>query len=299
MEILKQKLKQKTHIIVLSPHLDDGVWSCGGTISLAVKAGCRVDLITVYTGNPTDKILPKIQRKELTENGSMEIRKIEDTNAMKVLNANAIWWDIPSKLYRKPYIEKRIDVFNTPSGDKIMNDDYYMLICKKISQLIENYPNAVLLCPMGVGHMYDHVELFTACIQTGCIKIHLKNMFFYEDSYAILTKPRKVHFLLKNYVWKNSYAPQNTSFWWMMMGFVMSKSATNSDIRTCIPEDLITSEWKHETINIENEFNLKMKSLSEYKTQMKQFGGMKRVEKVFKKYHEYWNNSEPFWSIQF
>ena len=43
---------------------------------------------------------------------------------------------------------------------------------------------------------------------------------------------------------------------------------------------------------------IKMKSLAEYDSQMNQFGGMKRVRKVFNKYHEFWNNSEPYWYIE-
>lgn len=294
----ENKIQNKTHFIFLSPHLDDAVWSCGGFISIVAKAGCKTDVITVHTGNPTESDLPKLQQKEITAKGSLELRKNEDTEALKVLNVLPTWWDLPTRLLRQPWLTNRLHVFKTPAGDEIMKDENYHKITEKLHQLIETYPEAKLICPMGVGHMYDHVELFTACIQVGHEKDHLKNMMFYEDSYAILTQNRTAHFLLKDHVWKKKDAPQNTSIWWRTMGRVMSKSASGVDIRSCIPKSLLNSNWKIEQVNIKQEFDLKMESLSKYDSQMRQFGGMKRVRKAFKKYHAYWNHCEPYWYIK-
>jgi len=41
-----------------------------------------------------------------------------------------------------------------------------------------------------------------------------------------------------------------------------------------------------------------MDALGKYESQMKQFGGMKKVRKAFTKYHQYWNNCEPTWYIE-
>lgn len=67
---IEKQLTAKNHWIILSPHLDDGVWSCGGLMWHAVRSGCRVDMVTVYTGNPPDREPPELQQRELTKNGS-------------------------------------------------------------------------------------------------------------------------------------------------------------------------------------------------------------------------------------
>jgi hypothetical protein len=78
----------------------------------------------------------------------------------------------------------------------------------------------------------------------------------------------------------------------------MTKSASKSDIMTCIPKDLLDKKWLVDAIRISDQFDDKMESLSKYDSQMRQFGGMKRVIKAFKKYHKYWNDCEPFWYIK-
>lgn len=295
---IKYLIDRKVHFVILSPHLDDGIWSMGGFMAFASKKGCKIDLITIYTGNPVGLDIPKAQMKELTKNGSMEERKSEDSLASKILGINPIWWDIPSRLYRQPWLKKRTYVFKTPDGNEISKNEWYSILEKRIEELIIEYPEAAIVCNMGVGHMYDHVELFMACINAGNRLKQLDKIYFYEDSYAILSKNRQRHYLLKDYVWEKKNAPEKTSIIWRIMAKVMTGMASGTDIKTCIPNELHESKWTYELINIQNTFDLKIESLSKYESQMKQFGGMKRVQKAFKKYHEYWNNSEPIWYIK-
>ena len=295
---IQELIANKHHLIILSPHLDDGVWSCGGLISHATKSGCKVDVITVYTGNPVEKDLPKLQEKEITKHGSLERRKEEDTEALTILNANIIWWDFPTRLLRKPWINKRTETFNTPIGDIMINDSNYLKIENKIKDLITNNPDAYIFSPISVGHMYDHVELFTACINMGYKLNYLEKILFYEDGYGFITKNRKKHFLLKNYIWERKNAPENTSIMWSIMGKVMANSTSDSDFRTYIPKQVQYADWSVDVLNIENEFEIKMKSLSKYDSQISQFGGMKKVRKLFERYHNYWNNGEPYWYIK-
>jgi len=292
---IENYLQQQAHFIILSPHLDDGVWSCGGLIALATLSGCKVDVITVYSGNPEENDLPRLQKKEITKKGSIPLRKKEDEEALKILGAHAIWWDIPTRLLRKPWLKKRLEVFHTPAGNEIVREQSFLTIVRLIEELINNHPEAILLCPLGAGHMYDHVELFAASVHAGLHMNYLKKMFFYEDSYAILYQTRKNHFLLKDYCWEKKQSPEKKFIWWRMMGRVMSRSASGSDIKTCMPENLHNVSWKVDSICIETTFKKKMEALSKYESQMNQFGKMKRVSKVFVKYHEYWKNCEPYW----
>ena len=295
---MNKLIENKNHLIILSPHLDDGIWSVGGIMALAVQKGCRVDMITSYSGNPADTNIPKPQMKEMTDNGSMEERKVEDSLASAILNVNPVWWDIPSRLYRKPWLKKRTHVFKTPDGNEINKNDWYLILEEKIEELINRYPDAYIIGNLGVGHMYDHVELFMACINVG-YRLHLlDHIYFYEDSYAFLTKNRENHYLLKEYVWDKKNAPEKTSILWRIMAKVMTGMASGSEIRTCIPAELHNVKWSFSKVDIRSTFELKMKSLSKYESQMRQFGGMKKVKKAFIRYHEYWDNSEPIWYIE-
>ena len=38
-------------ILILSPHLDDSVLSCGDLIAKYVKRGCLVDVLTIFSGS--------------------------------------------------------------------------------------------------------------------------------------------------------------------------------------------------------------------------------------------------------
>jgi len=295
---VQELIDKRAHFIVLSPHLDDGIWSLGGFMAVASQKGCKVQMITSHTGNPIDALIPKPQMKELTKNGSMEERKKEDLLASDVININPIWWDIPSRLYRKPWLKKRTYVFKTPEGGEINSTEWYLKLEHKVGELIEQYPEAHILCNMGVGNMYDHVELFMACINAAYRTNQLERISFYEDSYAILTKNRQAHFLLKDYVWYSKNAPEKTSILWRIMAKVMTGMASGSDINTCIPKELHNAKWVLETINIQPTFDLKMEALGKYESQMSQFGGMKKVKNAFSKYHEYWHDCEPIWHIE-
>ena len=44
------------HHIFLSPHFDDAVYSCGGTIGVQVSDGLRPLVITVFGGAPTSPL---------------------------------------------------------------------------------------------------------------------------------------------------------------------------------------------------------------------------------------------------
>ncbi len=297
MSRIESALSAGRKCIVLSPHLDDGAWSCGGLMARAAEAGCAVEAVTVYTGSPPDTDLPKLQQKELSEHGSMEERKKEDSAALAILGAKPVWWDVPARIFRKPWLANRLEVFKTPEAEVIQGACLYNTIVERVADLITQNPAALIFCPLGAGHMYDHVELFTACINAAHNEDAFDQVCFYEDSYAILTGSRKAHFLLKEYVWKNKNAPQNASFWWRAMGQVMTRSASNADIRTGIPEALKTAKWQVYPVDIMPVFDKKMKSLAHYISQMRQFGGMKRVTRAFERYHAFWNGCEPFWFI--
>ena len=82
------------HVAVLSPHLDDGVFSLGAAISETVRLGAAVSLITVFAGDPnsTRPASPWDRRFGFELAGeAARARRDEDRRACAVLGADPIW----------------------------------------------------------------------------------------------------------------------------------------------------------------------------------------------------------------
>ena len=82
------------HVAVLSPHLDDGVYSLGAAIGKSVRAGAVVSLITVFAGDPNsrDPASPWDRRSGFQLAGeAAQARRAEDRRACALLGATPVW----------------------------------------------------------------------------------------------------------------------------------------------------------------------------------------------------------------
>ncbi len=172
--------------IFLSPHLDDVVYSCGGTIGVQVGVGLRPLVITVFAGVPP-------ARQELSPfalyvhrtmgfghdaQATVTTRRQEDANALDYLGADYLWLDYPDAIYRgNPlyYTEH-----NQLIGGEVHPGD--MRIDKELAEnllaLHERLPDTVWYAPLAVGGHIDHQIVCSAAdrlIQRGA------NVKLYED----------------------------------------------------------------------------------------------------------------------
>lgn len=80
--------------IVLSPHLDDGVFSVGATIARASRSGARVTVLTVFAGDPASSA-PVGEWDRLagfaTAGEAATARRREDRRACSLLSATPVW----------------------------------------------------------------------------------------------------------------------------------------------------------------------------------------------------------------
>jgi LmbE family N-acetylglucosaminyl deacetylase len=82
------------HVAVLSPHLDDGVYSLGAAISERVRLGAAVSLITVFAGDPNSiqPASPWDRRFGFQLAGeAARARRKEDSRACALLGAVPVW----------------------------------------------------------------------------------------------------------------------------------------------------------------------------------------------------------------
>ncbi len=113
--------------IYLSPHLDDAVLSCGGTMGVQRAAGERVLLVTVCTGSPA----PDAQFNDLTKEfhrrwglAPAEVvagRLREERDAMALLDGDSYGAGMLDSIYRHPLAyDSRAALFGTPApGDPL------------------------------------------------------------------------------------------------------------------------------------------------------------------------------------
>ncbi len=89
-------------VIVLSPHLDDGVFSLGATIACAARSGAQVTVLTVFAGDPASCTPAGAWDREAgfrTEGEAAAARRSEDRRACAILSARPIWQPFSDEQY--------------------------------------------------------------------------------------------------------------------------------------------------------------------------------------------------------
>ena len=85
--------------IYISPHLDDAVFSCGGTIWEQICRGEAVEIWTMCAGDPPPGLLTPfaetLHQRWGTGFDSLAERRTEDYAAAAVLGASIVHFDIP------------------------------------------------------------------------------------------------------------------------------------------------------------------------------------------------------------
>ena len=81
-------------MVVVSPHLDDAVFSLGASMRAASRRGVRVDVLTVLSGNP-DSATPSDTHNAkagfATAGEASRARRVEDEEACRAVEARALW----------------------------------------------------------------------------------------------------------------------------------------------------------------------------------------------------------------
>lgn len=92
-------------VVVLSPHLDDGVFSLGAGISRHARRGGRVRVLTVFGGDP-DTGAPASEWDQLpgwsSERQAVLARRKEDVTATHLVGAEACWLTYADEQYHRP-----------------------------------------------------------------------------------------------------------------------------------------------------------------------------------------------------
>ena len=90
--------------LFLAPHYDDVALSCGGTVAQLATDHLTPTIVTVMGGVPTGPFTEFAQgqhaRWGFAPETAVEMRRLEDSCAAKVLAANSVWLDVLDAIYR-------------------------------------------------------------------------------------------------------------------------------------------------------------------------------------------------------
>ena len=165
-----------TPIVVLSPHPDDAVLSCGGLLLHNQQAA----VVTVFSADP-----PGPRRKALAGLADPILRRAEDALAMDRLGCEYHQLDLPDAIDRGDGDGHPIySTMNSVFGSVKPVDSPR---CGEIQEAIEPLlAGRTLLCPMAVGAHVDH----QLCAHVGRrLQQEGHDVWFYEDAPYIFPDP--------------------------------------------------------------------------------------------------------------
>ncbi|MHA1447680.1 MAG: PIG-L deacetylase family protein, partial [Candidatus Heimdallarchaeaceae archaeon] len=230
--------------IFLSPHLDDAVASCGGTIAKLVYEREDVLVLTVYTRKPDLKSIPKKFHKYAI----YDQRKKEDQKALDRLSADYKWLDIEERAYRTPLIKKPTDVFKINLSEGLKQFLNISEIQAELEKIFEKNPKSKIYAPLGIGNHFDHVEVFLASLMYMVDNALFDNFLFYVDFYGITsTKIRKKHYLGSKILTRGTKKPEKSSIKWYIITSVVNSMISGHSIEKIIPSKYLDIEWELET----------------------------------------------------
>ena len=151
-----------TRILAISPHLDDAVFSAGGTLAEAAAAGAQVTVLTCFTGNvecPTGFALACQLDKGLSPDiDYMALRRAEDERACAAIGADAVhlpFLEAPHRGY-----ENATALFE----DRLPGDDIVAPLAEAMCAAIAEHRPDIIYAPYGVGRHVDHIAVRDALL---------------------------------------------------------------------------------------------------------------------------------------
>ncbi len=150
--------------IFLSPHFDDVVYSCGGTLGVQASVGLHPLVITVFggapeQGAPLSAFAMNIHRRmgfSQDVNAAVQTRRREDAAAMELLGVDYLWLDYPDAIYRgnPAYYtdDSQLIGGEVNPGDRWIDEELAELLVSLRNRL----PDTVWYAPLAVGRHVDH-----------------------------------------------------------------------------------------------------------------------------------------------
>ena len=174
------------HIVFLSPHLDDAVVSCGGTISCLERIGVPVEVVTIFAGSPSGELSPFAEwmhRAWRLPYDAPACRRDENGQALSSLGARSTCLSFQDSIYRR---RRRGESFLHTSKEQIFSGNWQQessllsALVEELQQRLAELSWAVLCTPLGAGGHVDHLLAHVAAERV-CAGLKREEIVFYED----------------------------------------------------------------------------------------------------------------------
>ena len=151
--------------VYLSPHLDDVVLSCGGTVHRQARSGGTVLVITIFAGEYEGAVLSPfaLEQHAYWSNPPrpMALRRAEDAAALALLEAEVLHLDYLDAVYRASpgdqwlYVDLET-LFGDVQPDDPVGGEETRDLAERLAALIPPPDQTVIYAPLGIGHHVDH-----------------------------------------------------------------------------------------------------------------------------------------------
>jgi LmbE family N-acetylglucosaminyl deacetylase len=230
------------HTLVLSPHFDDAVFSCGGMIRRLTTGGRRVVVVNVCAAPPAGPLSPyaaTLHRRwgaaagaeRATAPAMVAHRRTEDEAALALLGAEGVYLEVPDCIYRMgPDGRWLYQGDDAIFGAVVPGDEATAAVVgAALSRLAAVYRRTRLLAPLSAGHHVDHQLVRQAAEQLAAARglglRYYEDMPYAADDRAVAQalgdaaawRPRVVRITPEHLAAKvaamAAYASQISSFW--------------------------------------------------------------------------------------
>lgn len=189
-------------ILFLSPHYDDAVYSCGGTIYELAQKGEKVQILTIMAGVPTLPLPETPILKSLRERwdlGDDEVlkRRKEDETAAKIVGAKTRYLNIPDCIYRLHEGQALYPTEEALWGAVHPNDPAHGVL-----ETLDFGDASLIYAPLGVGRHVDH-----QLVRDWALKLQAegREIRFYQD-YPYMQKREAIDEALSHFGKMQVYA---------------------------------------------------------------------------------------------
>jgi LmbE family N-acetylglucosaminyl deacetylase len=171
--------------VVVSPHLDDAVLSCGGALAGWAAAGDRPVVVTVCAGRPAGALTDFARFQHARWGEEVDLvgqRRAEDERALASLGARPVWLDYLDCIYRGTRYTTEESLFGPLAADEAN------LIDRVAADLAALWPataGATVYAPLGLGNHVDHQLVRAAAGRLEAAEVPI---VWYED-FPYATRP--------------------------------------------------------------------------------------------------------------
>jgi len=268
--------------VIISPHLDDAVFSCGGLIAQLVAEG-PVLVVNLFT-----RYLAEVRARGVVLS---DVRYDEEAQAAQLLGFESIRLDALDVSFRHPHYKSLGNIFK-PAVDADLA--WLPTLCARLLGVLEGVQIDTLYLPLGIGWHVDHMLTHTMAREW---PVHQRLRYYEDLPYGLL--PHATRLRLADLGWRStnpdaSLADPGLARAWATTARAYARTAMVRNLNPWIVRKLAApvvaaylyrlmathqraqaavpiQTWRSEVVPISAQFALKVDAMQCYSSQFREF----------------------------